>query len=349
MDDVFRLARGFASKRSGKAGQSPARPAVDTEARDQETVRWSRPDSERTAASLCADRVAGRTARSNPDFAGLWAALGVRRPSCSNDRHNQIRSVGDQPIHAPVQQSPRVVGGVDRPDLDAQSGAMGVGDEARRDHPGPARPLRHLIAVVRDAGDRPAAPRSIERPRGLLRERRSSPSTAPARARRGGPSVRTTRGRPDRRRRRREPRPPPPRAISALLTFSSTMIGTSRIAAQHVAQASARRCPGRETGSRRRARRHSRRRLAPDPPPSGRRPRRAGWWSGRARGRDARRPRRRGRDERPTPGRRRRAPGRGRTRPACSPARARCRPDARRRAAAVEKKGCGMRNVAVTR
>ena len=78
----------------------------------------------------------------------------------------------------------RVFGGVDRPDLDAKSGAMGIGDEPRRHHPSAAGPLRHLISVVRSAASPAIDTTSDRAPSEPLRAPRSWPSTAPARARR---------------------------------------------------------------------------------------------------------------------------------------------------------------------
>ena len=229
------------------------------------------------------------------------------RQTAAYERRDQVRAIGNQPVDAPVQQAPRVLGGIDRPHLNAKPGAMGIRDEPRRDHTGAARPLRHLIAVVADAGHRPPAPGSIQRPADFFSGGAGGDRRLDARGPRAALSGRTTRGRPDRPRPRREPRSPTARAISAVLTFNSTMIGTSR----YRPNTSIRRgmpTPGRETESRPPARRRSRRRPGRVPRPSGRRSARAGSWSGRAGGRDARRPRRRGRDGRPAPGRRRRRP-----------------------------------------
>ena len=53
---------------------------------------------------------------------------------------------------------------IDRPDLDAETGAMSQLDESTGDDARRARPFRHLISAVADARDGPPAPRAIQRP-----------------------------------------------------------------------------------------------------------------------------------------------------------------------------------------
>src|SRR5262249_6598184 len=78
-----------------------------------------------------------------------------------NDRHHDIRPVTDQRVHAPLEQTHRILVRVDRPDLHGKIGAMRRGDETRVDDVSSSGPPGHLIAAIRRPRAGPPAPTSI--------------------------------------------------------------------------------------------------------------------------------------------------------------------------------------------
>jgi hypothetical protein len=86
------------------------------------------------------------------------------RPTAGDQGHDEIRSIGDQGIDAPIEQSTSVRLGLHPPNLNGQSGCVRSRDEARRDHSGQPRPFRDLKSAVRNSRDRPPKPRSVQGP-----------------------------------------------------------------------------------------------------------------------------------------------------------------------------------------
>ena len=101
---------------------------------------------------------------------GSIAALG-RDAAGANDRHGDIRPIGDDPVDTPIQQTVDVFGPVHRPHGDGDVRFVRIADEARRDHAHRPGHFRDLELAVGRTAHRPAHPRSVQREARFLARR----------------------------------------------------------------------------------------------------------------------------------------------------------------------------------